>query len=188
MSARFQRPLNVDNGVDLAASGSNAINLAFHSASGETSSSRLQTHTVQSSASIDFATGCGTVALKSSSVWTPIYVAAPILLIGAVLIMIMSRMAMNSPMQKISKVLTSRTILPPSTSKNWSVLNTLTLDVGPTIKGYGVVEIFVLAFVLIILGALLGTIKSDRDSAAVALGWCQIVMLSMIVVRGVFRA
>jgi hypothetical protein len=144
-------------------------------------------------------------------------------------------------------VLTSRTILPPSTSKNWSVLNTLTLDVGPTIKGYGVVEIFALAFVLIILGALLGTwcssakcenisclihllrglthvtytinkshpchsiisltcnnttrmlrkyitrasrsntgtIKSDRDSAAVALGWCQIVMLSMIVVRGV---
>ena len=182
MSARFQRALSSSNGVNLAASGSNDINLAYHSAVGATSSNRLLTHSSHSSASIDFSTGCGTVELKSSSSWTPIYVAAPILVIGAVLIVIMSGMAMNSPMQNMSKVLRTRTVLPPSTSKNWVFVNKLTLDVWPTIKGYGVVEIVAVSFVLVILGALIGTIKRDRDSGAVALGWCQIVMLSMIVV------
>ena len=180
MSARFKRSLIVSNGQNIDAESGNSINLAYHLSSG-VNGNYFPHHTSRSSVFIDFNTGCAQVELKSKSSWVPIYVAAPILVIGAVLIMIMSSMAMNSPMQNMSKMLRTRTILPPSETKG-TILNQVTMDIWPTIKGYGVAEIFALGFVIISLVAFLLTMEADRNSIALALGWCNIVTLSMIVV------
>jgi len=180
ISGRFKRALDVTTGVDAVASGSNNVNIAYHSSQGSNGANQLQEHVSKFSGTIDFTIGCDITDIKDSDRWQPIYAGCAVLLAVGLLFVIAAKCGLCvSAVRSVQ----GYTLLPPKTLELPTTLDNWTLNIWSSFKNLGVGELAI-AVGLAVIGALFYAETRDTYGMdkAMAWGWINIVVLAAIVV------